>query len=445
MSDGTEQDAVGSAKSGFVIALFFLGPLVTSAVPRLSWLFLALTAVALIVPFLRRGHDWRQLIRPSADVAALFLVAVYVFLGALWAAEPSAALGKSALLLATALVTFAASRAMTFLDKPQLRRAALAFAAGAFIGALFVLCELLTQGAITRLVMNSVVWLKPGSAKHAAIAHGEVMKLSPAEFRQSAAMLILHLWPGLLVLSAIADRTRRLMLIGLFVLAVAVPVLLSERLSSQVALVGSLLIFPLACTWRRGVVHALAALWCLGFVLMLPVAFTAYKAELHMAQWLPDSARARIIIWEYTAERVLEHPWLGIGADSTRALQKPLASAEQPQGFIFPRATGSHAHNLFLQSWYELGVVGALLVAFAGAVVVLRIPRLPFEAQPFAAAMFVAFASTVTFAWGMWQTWLICAIGLMLLYFLVAARAGRSAAEPASKMTQDSLKSLETA
>jgi O-antigen ligase len=445
MSDRTGQNVVGLAKSGFVISLFFLSPLVTSAVPRLTWLFLPLIAVALIVPFLRRGHGWRQLIEPTTDGMALFLVAVYVLLGAIWAAAPSAALGKSALLLATALVTLAASRAMTFLNKPQLRRAALAFAAGAFIGALFVLCELLTQGAITRFVMNAVVWLKPGSAKHVAIYRGEVMKLQAAQFRQHAAMLISHLWPGLLVLSAIAGRTRRAVLIGLFVLAVAVPVLLSGRMSSQVALVGSLLIFPLACTWRRGVVHALTALWCLGFVLVLPAAFAAYKAELHMAPWLPNSARARIIIWEYTAERVLEHPWLGIGGDSTRALQKPRVSAEQPQGFIFPRATGSHAHNLFLQAWYELGVVGVMLVAFAGAVVVRRIPRLPFEAQPYAAAMFAAFASTVTFAWGMWQTWLICAIGLMLLYFLVAAHARRSAAEPASKMTQDSLKSLESA
>jgi O-antigen ligase len=32
---------------------------------------------------------------------------------------------------------------------------------------------------------------------------------------------------------------------------------------------------------------------------------------------LPSSFRARVIIWEYTTERVLEHPWLGIGAASS--------------------------------------------------------------------------------------------------------------------------------
>jgi hypothetical protein len=33
--------------------------------------------------------------------------------------------------------------------------------------------------------------------------------------------------------------------------------------------------------------------------------------------------------------------------------------------------------------------------------------------------------ATVSTAWGMWQVWLVCGIGLMLLYLLIAARAAR--------------------
>jgi hypothetical protein len=50
-------------------AIFFLSPLVSSAVPRLTWLFLPLIAIALIVPALRRGTDWRQLIQPKYRIA----------------------------------------------------------------------------------------------------------------------------------------------------------------------------------------------------------------------------------------------------------------------------------------------------------------------------------------------------------------------------------------
>ena len=288
----------------------------------------------------------------------------------------------------------------------MLSQASRAFAVGAFIGALFVLFELLTDGAITRLVTKGR-WFEA------------------AELRQSTALLAFHLWPALLVLSAVAGRARQATWIGLLVVAISIPILLSDRMSSQVALVSSLIVFPLAYIWRRAVVHVLAALWCLGFVLILPAAFLAYKADLHLATWVPKAARARMIMWEFTAERVLERPWLGIGAGSTPALRVPWREEEQPEGFVYPRTTGAHAHNLFLQTWYELGLVGAILVAIAGALLVLRISLLPVEAQPFAAATFTVFLATVSTTWSMWQVWLVCGIGLMLLYLLIAARAAR--------------------
>ena len=85
------------------------------------------------------------------------------------------------------------------------------------------------------------------------------------------------------------------------------------------------------------------------------------------------------------------------------------------------RTTGQHAHNLFLQTWYELGVFGAILVAIAGAAVVLRILLLPALVQPYDAAAFTLFAVIATFAWGMWQVWLVCAVALLPLYLLMAA------------------------
>jgi len=424
MPERPEQN-LGAPKGRLVVPTLFLSPLVTSAASRLTWLFLPLTAVALIVPYLRRGNDWRHLIWPTTDVVAALLVAAYVLLGALWAVKPSAAAEKSAILLAVTLIAFAASRAIAAVDEPQLSQAARSFAVGAFIGALFVLFELLTDGAITRLVVNASSWFRPESAKHAKFLNGEVIGFKSAEFRQSTALLAFHLWPALLALSAVAGRARRATWIGLLVVAISVPIFLSDRMSSQLALVSSLIVFSLAYIWRRTVVHVLAALWCLGFVLILPAAFLAYKADLHLATWVPKSARARMIIWEFTAERVLERPWHGIGAGSTPALRVPRGEAEQPEGFVYPRTTGAHAHNLFLQTWYELGLVGAILVAIAGALLVLRISLLPGVAQPFAAATFTVFLATVSTSWSMWQAWLICGVGLMLLYLLIAARAAR--------------------
>jgi len=171
------------------------------------------------------------------------------------------------------------------------------------------------------------------------------------------------------------------------------------------------------------VARGLAIAWCFGFVLVIPLDFLAFKADLHQAKWLPMSARARIIIWEYTAERVLENPFLGIGADSTPSMKAKAKTAtpDQPKGFVIRRTTGQHAHNLFLQSWYELGVFGVILAAIAGAAVALRILLLPAAAQAYGAASFTMVAVIAAFAWGMWQVWLICAVGLLPLYLLMPA------------------------
>jgi O-antigen ligase len=417
--------------------LFFITPLFTAASPRTAPFFLPIVAALLMVVALRRGLPWRDLLKPNAALFALLAVSAYAGLSAIWAADPEAALSKCGLLLATTLVVFAASAAIPTLDAGQVRRASQAFIAGAFCAAGFVAIELFSDGAITRAAMNTFPAFRPERAKHVTIHHDKVTKINLSEFNQDIAILALLLWPGLLALKVL-DGPRRKLLTVLFFLALAVPIAISEHDSSQVGLVASLLILVLAWMNPRAVVRGLAIAWCLGFALVIPLDFLAFKADLHQAKWLPMSARARIIIWEYTAERVLEKPFLGIGADSTPAMMtKPKNPADKPKGFVIRRTTGQHAHNLFLQSWYELGVLGVILAAIAGAAVALRILLLPAAAQAYGAACFTMVAVIAAFAWGMWQIWLICAVGLLPLYLLMPAALLRPSADgesvPASR------------
>ncbi|MGB6346804.1 MAG: O-antigen ligase family protein [Methyloceanibacter sp.] len=419
-----------SPRGGALIsALFFLSPLLTAAAPRLSPFFLPIIGLMLIIAALRRGLDWRELLKPNAALIALVVVALYTCLSGAWAANPEGAIGKSAILLAAALVVFAATTAMTTLDQGEIARASRAFVVGVLCAAGFVTVELLTDGALTRAAMNSISLFRPERAKHMSVVGGRVTKINLSEFNQHVAMLALSLWPGLLALRALYGP-RRILIMVLFFAVLAVPIALSEHDSSQVALVASLIVLPLAWGWPRAVIRGLALAWCLGFVLVLPLDFLAYKAELHQATWLPSSARARIIIWEFTAERVLERPWFGIGADSTPAVKaKSEAQPDWPKGFVYKRTTGQHAHNLFLQAWYELGLAGVILMAIAGAAVLLRIPLLAWEAQPYAVASFVMFAVMATFAWGIWQIWLMCAFALLPLYLCLAAAPFRGDAK----------------
>ena len=161
--------------------VFFLSPLVASAVPRLTWLFFLLIATLLIVPALGREGAWRQLTEPNAPLVALLLLLLYVFLNATWAVDRGVAIDKASLLLGIVLITFVASRAMANWDKfaAPLCRSRLCY--WRFSGALFVLFEMLTQGALTRFAMNSIAPLHPGNPKHMRISEGQVTKISLSE------------------------------------------------------------------------------------------------------------------------------------------------------------------------------------------------------------------------------------------------------------------------
>ena len=93
------------------------------------------------------------------------------------------------------------------------------------------------------------------------------------------------------------------------------------------------------------------------------------------------------------------------------------------QGFGW--RAGAHAHNAFLQTWYELGAVGVILFMVTCSAVILSLGRLPRDTQRFALAQVAAFFAIVAFAWGMWQGWLMALTGLAALYIALAVNVYR--------------------
>jgi O-antigen ligase/polysaccharide polymerase Wzy-like membrane protein len=404
-----------------LLTIFFLCPLFTAAIPKLTWLFVVLLAVALILSVVRRIDDWRQLVPPDRALIIFLLITLYLALNATWAAASGPAFGKAALFLAVTLTTFAAHSAIGRLDDSYVHGAAVAFVAGASLGAIFVFFELMTEGAVARWAMNSIPLIQSHNLKHVTLAQGEVTGVKFQELNRNVAILGFNLWPALLVLRSFKDRVSRVLLSSVFFLATTTSIAISAHQSSQVGLVAGLVVFCFAKLWPRFTVKGIAALWCLAFALVVPAALLAYKSDLNTAQWLPSSFRDRVAIWDDTAQRVLENPWFGIGARSTRLFRDSDQLPQETINSVRGKASAWHAHDLFLQTWYELGLVGVILIGLGGAVVVLRIRLLSNDAQPFAAATSTFFMAIAAFAWDMWQTWLICAMALTLLYLSTAA------------------------
>lgn len=400
----------------------FVGPLATSAIPLLTPIFFSGFCVTLIGMALRRGAQWRDLLSPTPALVACLMLAIYVFLNATWSADPTTGLRKAAVYASLVLMSFAAVRSVAMLDKQTHCRSGLFFAAGVFVGALFILVELLTHGLTSSFAMNWIPILYPYSSEHLQITQGQVVGMNPDQLNHNVGIVIFSLWPGLLVLNSLKGLIRTIA-IAVFFVTIGAVVMISDHAASQVALLGSTIIVMAMWHWPRYVVRALAVLWCLSFVFVIPASFVAYQNGLHLATWLPITARQRIIIWQYTAEQVFSHPWLGVGVESTPALNQQQRSAgiEQPEGFVYPRSLGSHAHNIYLQTWFELGAVGAFLLAVAGVAVIALITLFPASVQPFAAGSLAAFAIVGAFSWNMWQVWFMCSAALLPLYLRVAA------------------------
>ena len=51
--------------------------------------------------------------------------------------------------------------------------------------------------------------------------------------------------------------------------------------------------------------------WVVACLLVVPLVAVAYQQQLHFAEWLPHTARQRIILWGYTAGEVAKSadPW----------------------------------------------------------------------------------------------------------------------------------------
>lgn len=411
MTTSEAQDRSGAGMALAVIV--YVVALVTLIAPRATAGLLPLVAITAILALRPGLADLGRALTGSLAAKVLLLFGLYGIINATWSLDPGQAFTKVGLAIAYLLLVLAAMPALARSSLGDGRRLALALVLGALGGVFLLAFEVFSEQMLTKAFYD--------------LADEAHRTPDIEDLNRNAGLLSLMVWPVLLAARGLGTSRLRYGLGGGFLLLTVVAVADSVHETSMVALAASALIYIL-CLWRPVATRWLViALWIAAFALVLPAVSLAYKAELHLAHWLPNSARARVVLWHETASRVPEAPILGIGVRSTRLLDaQNKAKAELPPDFPFPLHTGRHAHNFFLQTWYELGLVGAILFAAAGLAVIWRLPGLPKRAQPFAYAQFVAFTAVAATAWGMWQSWLLAGIGLSVIYAAVAVRAERA-------------------
>ena len=415
--------------------LFFLAPCITLLAPLATVSALILLSSGCVAIALLHRQSVSELLNFNLVLALFAVVALYLLINATWSLDPSRAFSKVLWFALVVMMTFAASRALGGWNDKQIRIAVIAFLAGISVGLAFVLVELATESSLTRLLFNMLPITRPSSFRKMGVEDGQIVRLAAFELNRNVAVMLLMLWPALLCLTRLADKPWRNIGIAVLIAGTAAATMFSEHETSKIALVVSAAVFVLARFWTVPVRWTLLVCWCLVLMLVVPLASLAAKEELYRLDWLPYSAKARITLWGHTAGKVSEHPFFGVGLESARKLNA--MEKQGPQGRVLvdeanrralPVTVGFHAHNAFLQTWYELGVVGAILLLAAGSAVIGYIGQLARNLQPFMLAEFAAFFAIAATGWGMWQSWLMALTGLAALYAVLAVNFARGTA-----------------
>lgn len=381
---------------------------------------LGLMATGLIL----RGRPGERLLDWSDPlVATAGIFSVYAAASALWAADSAEAL-KLAALFALAIVwaTIVIAWIMRA-EGERLARLGLALLIGFSIGLAYLAIEMATGQALKRFLFNTIEATRPDGIKNVRIKHGLVTGIHLNTLNRNVAALCLLAFPAWLVAGLWpGERMRRSMLLA-FPIGVAVVVALSAHETSKLALIAGVLVLLLhrlapARTWQ-----GLRIAWIVAVAAIVPLALAASNANLQEASWIQSTGRARIAYWGVTAAETLRSPWIGVGAASTRIIDDEMkVQATQSGGAAPGRRTGRHAHNVYLQTWFELGLLGALGMLASGLIVLSRWSRMPDRVRPTAAATFAVAMTMAGFSWGLWQPWFLPTFLLAGIAFVIAAR-----------------------
>jgi hypothetical protein len=370
-------------------------------------------------------------LRPHSALSAVMLAfGAYLAVNWLWSADRSEALGKVVFYF-TALGLSHATVVGLSHTAPALRRRIGLWMIGAFfLGLLYLAVEIIFDQPIRRGLFSAIPILRL-DPKHIRVVDGQVVAIHSYTLNRSMAVLVLSFWPVVLLMRGLLPRRVFPPAAAAAAALAVIAVFGSEHETSKLAVIFSGVafagMFVAAFIMRRAIIAG----WVAASLLVVPIAALAYSGELHKSTLIPETGRNRIILWGYTAQLIRHAPLFGTGIASTKLLdQEAGPSAQRPADYTYALRTGRHSHNIFMQTWYELGAIGAVFMLAIGLTVLALLARLSSAIGPYAQASFVSAVTIGCFSWGMWQTWFMAAYAVWALLLVFAIMIAREAEVP---------------
>lgn len=394
-------------------AAILLYPLVAVFSPKAMVLLLGLPVLAFL--FVKGNREAVFGALPPVVSLLLAGLAAWSLVTVWWAPAPLDSLQlwfRVVVIGLCGMVMFAAAAKLVAVDRHLLTSAFVA--SGWFFVVLFGF-ELFTAGSLSRLAVSVWNQLTPWGSE-------------PREpyllLLQSSAALTVFVWPCMLAIS----RRHSMRTAVLFAIAVAALLLAQNMEASLVAYTTGIAVFWVVCKSRRwGVAGFLAGLFLVNLaVTQYAFEFVSSEQRDGVTLFLSDSTKERLHVIDFVYEQIAEHPIIGWGLDASRAIGQDTLS-----GFGEDKMIPLHPHNLWAQSWLELGIIGLVLTIALVAAVFMRLATgaLGRVAVSSAAAAMAGYLLIGNISYGMWQNWWL-AMAWLSAGFLAVMMTSEDAEDP---------------
>lgn len=239
---------------------------------------------------------------------------------------------------------------------------------------------------------------------------GEIREYKVTDMNRAACLLAVIFWPCFIFLFEKYKKYSYLLALSTFLVIFNL-----ESLSAKTGFVAGALTFIFFKIFKAKFYHLLSiAIIIFAGLFVYTISNLSQKEILEQQTNLPHSSIHRLLIWNFSFEKIKEKPVFGFGFDSSSEIpggQKIIKIENKilDKGWTY---LPLHSHNIIMQTWLELGAIGLIILLSSIFILINAIGKSALSVN-LKATSFAAIAGYFTIAltgFGMWQFWWVSVI-----------------------------------
>lgn len=427
MMEAVNAPSPPDAMTRFLVTWSALGTILAVLVPLATPVLLG---GSMLMPLLLadRPELGQRFWKIGPTTALMLVICLYLAVNASWSpASRNAAMAVAMVVLAT-LAAHVATVAFPLMRAEQVDALRRGLVIGLLVGLAILAFEYVTRMSGQRALKSLLDTL---GVRGVRIETGNWLHPRNQGMTRNLGFVVPIVWIGLAACLRINRADSRSAGALIFALA-AVSVLVSPSATAKIGLTAGA-IGALGALWFPQLTLAgLTAAWVFLCAAVVPVAHLLYRLRLYDAAWIHETGRHRIAIWGATSDWYWSAPIFGAGLASAR--EQPALDAAHADALKNLSATAKlnwHAHNGYLQVWYEAGAVGGLLFMLLGLALLHAVRKSDDVVKPLLIGAFASFTFFIATGFSLWAAWYIGALGLVIVSAqLTGAELPGGAAKP---------------